>query len=84
MIDYIIDTNLGSGAITKFPHTLQGLLGILHHNKRFLRLPPWGRDKTILNCDDKYVYVQSDNSGKVEVFDEIGCKVKEIEKVELV
>jgi len=78
MIDYIIDTDFGSRAITEFPHKLEGMLGIFHHNKRFMRCPSWGRDKTILGCDENYVYVQSDIVGKVDVFDEEGVKVKEI------
>lgn len=83
MIDYIQDSELGIGIIKKFPHKLQGALLIFHHNKRFMRCPPWGRDKTILGCDENYVYVQSDIVGKVDVFDEEGVKVKEINVEEL-
>ena len=48
-----------------------------------VRCPAWGTGREILKFDKINIYVKSDNAGKVDVFDEMGVKVKEIDVKDL-
>lgn len=76
MINYIKDLSVIGSKITIFPYTMQGPIGIVSKNGKYIRCPAWGTEKTILNVDENYVYVKSDTNGKVDIFDEMGVKVK--------
>ena len=43
-----------------------------------MRCPSWGVGREIVKFDKEFIYVKSDTVGMVDVFDEMGAKVKEI------
>lgn len=68
------------GEITTFPYTLQGPIAIVSDNGNYVRCPAWGAGKTIIKFDKNFVYVRSDNAGKVDLFNSEGIKVMEIDE----
>ena len=71
------------GEITTFPYTLQGPIAIVSDNGNYVRCPAWGAGKTIIKFDKNFVYMKSDITGKIDLFDKEGVKVKEINEDEL-
>lgn len=68
------------GEITTFPYTLQGPIAIVSDNGNYVRCPAWGTGKTIIKFDKTFVYMKSDTTGKVDLFNSEGVKVMEIDE----
>ena len=86
MIEYLKDmlaqeTGQRAAKIENFPYISKGPIAIITENGKKARCPAWGAGKEIIKFDRNYIYVKSDNINKIDVFDEMGIKVKEI-KVE--
>lgn len=43
-----------------------------------MRCPAWGIGREVIKFDKEFIYVKSDTAGMVDVFDEMGVKVREI------
>lgn len=82
MIDYICDI-LARTKITTFPYTLRGPIAIISNYGRYIRCPAWGMGKTIVKFNEKYIYVESDTKGKIDIFNAHGDKVTTINNEEL-
>ena len=82
MIEYIRDMIKFSRPIDEFPHTLEGMIAIIH-DQGCIRCPAWGMGKTIIKVDKDYVYTESDIAGKIDVFNACGDKVTTINNEEL-
>ena len=90
MIEYLKDIYLQGEQVTSFkitpsdcPYILKDVFYIIRNNGKTMRCPCWKVGKEILKFDKEYIYVKSDNAGKVDVFDEMGVKVKEIDVKDL-
>ena len=83
MIEYLKDMSVIGSKITTCPYTLKGPIAIVRTGGKNVRCPAWGTGREILKFDKINIYVKSDNTGKVDVFDEMGVKVKEIDVKDL-
>lgn len=83
MIEYLKDMSVIGSKITTCPYTLKGPIAIVRNGGKNVRCPAWGTGREILKFDKINIYVKSDNAGKVDVFDEKGVKVKEIDVKDL-
>ncbi len=83
MIEYLKDMSVIGSKITTCPYTLKGPIAIVRNGGKNVRCPAWGTGREILKFDKINIYVKSDNAGKVDVFDEMGVKVKEIDVKDL-
>ena len=83
MIEYLKDMSVIGSKITTCPYTIKGQIAIVQNGGKNVRCPAWGTDREILKFDKINIYVKSDNAGKVDVFDEMGVKVKEIDVKDL-
>ncbi len=83
MIEYLKDMSVIGSKITTCPYTLKGPIAIVWNGGKNVRCPAWGTGREILKFDKINIYVKSDNAGKVDVFDEMGVKVKEIDVKDL-
>lgn len=90
MIDYLKDIykkdkQIVSVKITPSdcPYTLKDVFYIIRDNGKSARYPNWKAGKEILKFDEAYIYIKSDNVGKIDVFGEMGVKVKEIDVKDL-
>lgn len=83
MIEYLKDMSVIGSRITTCPYTLKGPIAIVRNGGKNVRCPAWGTGREILKFDKINIYVKSDNAGKVDVFDEMGVKVKEIDVKDL-
>lgn len=79
MIEYLKDMSVIGSKITTCPYTLKGPIAIVRNGGKNVRCPAWGTGREILKFDKINIYVKSDNAGKVDIFDEMGVKVKEID-----
>lgn len=84
MIEYLKDmlaqeTEQRAAKIENFPYILKGPIAIITENGKKARCPAWGTGKEIIKFDQEHIYLKSDNINKVDVFDEMGVKVKEID-----
>lgn len=83
MIEYLKDMSVIGSKITTCPYTLKGPIAIVRNGGKNVRCPAWGTGREIVKFDKEFIYVKSDNAGKVDVFDEMGVKVKEIDVKDL-
>lgn len=83
MIEYLKDMSVIGSKITTCPYTLKGPIAIVRNGGKNVRCPAWGTGREILKFDKINIYVKSDDAGKVDVFDEMGVKVKEIDVKDL-
>lgn len=83
MIEYLKDMSVIGSKITTCPYTLKGPIAIVRNGGKNVRCPAWGTGREILKFDKINIYVKSDNAGKVDVFDEMGVKAKEIDVKDL-
>ena len=83
MIEYLKDMSVIGSRITTCPYTLKGPIAIVRNGGKNVRCPAWGTGREILKFDKINIYVKSDDAGKVDVFDEMGVKVKEIDVKDL-
>ena len=79
MIEYLKDMSVIGSKITTCPYTLKGSIAIVRNGGKNVRCPAWGSGREVLKFDKKFVYVKSDNADKIDVFDEKGVKVKEMD-----
>ena len=79
MIEYLKDMSVIGSKITTCPYTLKGPIAIVQNGGKNVRCPAWGTDREVIKFDKEYIYVKSDSIGKVDVFDEMGVRVKEID-----
>lgn len=78
MIDYLKDLSVIGSKITKCPYILKGPIGIVTSKTKKMRCPAWGTGREVIKFDKEFIYVKSDTAGMVDVFDEVGAKIKEI------
>lgn len=90
MIEYLKDVYLQDEQVTSFkitpsdcPYTLKSPIAIVKNGGKNVRCPAWGTGREVIKFDKEFIYVKSDNAGKVDVFDEMGVKVKEIDVKDL-
>ena len=83
MIEYLKDMSVIGSKITTCPYTLKGPIAIVRNGGKNVRCPAWGTGREILKFDKINISVKSDNAGKVDVFDEMGVKAKEIDVKDL-
>lgn len=79
MIEYLKDMSVIGSKITTCPCTLKGPIAIVQNGEKNVRCPAWGTGRKVIKFDKEFIYVKSDNADKVDVFDEMGVKVKEID-----
>ena len=78
VIDYLKDLSVIGSKITKCPYILKGPIGIVTSENKKMRCPAWGTGREVIKFDKEFIYVKSDTAGMVDVFDEMGAKIKEI------
>lgn len=79
MIEYLKDMSVIGSRITTCPYTLKGPIAIVRNGGKNVRCPAWGTGREIIKFDKEHIYVKSDIVGMVDIFDEMGVKVKEID-----
>lgn len=79
MIEYLKDMSVIGSKITTCPYTLKGPIAIVQNGGKNVRCPAWGTGREIIKFDKEHIYVKSDIVGMVDIFDEMGVKVKEID-----
>lgn len=79
MIEYLKDMSVIGSKITTCPYTLKGPIAIVRNGGKNVRCPAWGTGREIIKFDKEHIYVKSDIVGMVDIFDEMGVKVKEID-----
>lgn len=83
MIEYLKDMSVIGSRITTCPYTLKGPIAIVRNGGKNVRCPAWGTGREIIKFDEEHIYVKSDIVGMVDIFDEMGVKVKEIDVKDL-
>lgn len=78
MIEYLKDMSVIGSKITTCPYTLKGPIAIVRNGGKNVRCPAWGTGREIIKFDKEHIYVKSDIVSMVDIFDEMGVKVKEI------
>ena len=79
MIEYLKDMSVIGSKITTCPYTLKGSIAIVRNGGKNVRCPAWGSGREVLKFDKKFIYIKSDNANKIDVFDEMGVNVKEMD-----
>lgn len=79
MIEYLKDMSVIGSKITTCPYTLKGPIAIVRNGEKNVRCPAWGTGREVIKFDKEYIYVKSNIVGMVDIFDEMGVKVKEID-----
>lgn len=76
MIEYLKDMSVIGSKITTCPYTLKGPIAIVRNGGKNVRCPAWGTGREIIKFDKEHIYVKSDIVGMVDIFDEMGEKLK--------